>query len=101
MRSTSRNFVVEKYNARQRQEDAIEKEWQEGHEEEEEDEEKKRGGYPRRLDQASMTIQLSVSIYCTYIYIQYMKEYPGGSQEMAAEATASSPIRIPLSGQIR
>lgn len=49
-----------------------------------------------------MTTQLSVD----------MDEYPGGSQEMAAEATASSPIvphraslsfslSVPLFGQIR
>jgi len=64
-----------------------------------EDEEEKE--YPHRLDQASMTVQLSVGM-----------EYPGGSREMAAETTVSSSSLFssplpsvlsltPLPGQIR
>jgi hypothetical protein len=74
----------------------------EGGRNEVEDEEKE---YPHRLDQASMTVQLSVGM-----------EYPGGSREMAAETTVSSSFlpsspprplplppsrRTPLPGQIR
>lgn len=73
-----------------------EKDEEEANEEEEKKkEEEEEDGYPRRLDQASMTVHLSVGMD---------EKYPVGSQEMAAEATARPPIAplsLSLSGQIR
>jgi len=64
-------------------------------EEEKKKKEKEEDGYPRRLDQASMTVHLSVGMD---------EEYPVRSQEMAAETTARPSIAslsLSLSGQIR